>query len=149
MKEIRVQSLGGEDPLEAGTAIFSSILAWRIPGTEESGGLQSIDLGVWLDWNELAHMHAQFANHRIYSFKVYDTVFSRLFTGLCKHYSTQFIAFSSSQKSFSYCSCPPPISPQSQSTANVLCISIALPILGISYKRNHRICGLLWLTSFM
>ena len=36
-----VQSLGQEDPLEAGMAIHSSILAWRIPWMEESGGLQS------------------------------------------------------------------------------------------------------------
>ena len=33
-----------EDPLEEGMAIFSSILAWKIPWTEEPGGLQSIGL---------------------------------------------------------------------------------------------------------
>ena len=38
----RVQSLGWEDPLEKGTAIHSSILAWRIPWTEEPGRLQSM-----------------------------------------------------------------------------------------------------------
>ena len=37
-----VQSLGREDPLEEGMATHSSILAWRIPWTEEPGGLQSI-----------------------------------------------------------------------------------------------------------
>ena len=37
-----VQSLGQEDPLEKGTATHSSILAWRIPWTEELGGLQFI-----------------------------------------------------------------------------------------------------------
>ena len=42
MKETQVQSLGGEDPLEMGMAIHSSILAWRISWTEEPGGLQSI-----------------------------------------------------------------------------------------------------------
>ena len=36
--------LGQEDPLEEGTAIHSRILAWRIPRTEEPGGLQSIGL---------------------------------------------------------------------------------------------------------
>ena len=41
-KEIRVQSLGGEDPLEEGRATHSSILARRIPWTEEPCGLQSI-----------------------------------------------------------------------------------------------------------
>ena len=37
-----VQSLGQEDPLEEGMATHSSILAWRIPRTEDPGGLQSI-----------------------------------------------------------------------------------------------------------
>ena len=37
-----LQSLGWEDPLEEGMATHSSILAWRIPWTEEPGGLQSI-----------------------------------------------------------------------------------------------------------
>ena len=35
-------SLGQEDPLEKGMAIHSSILAWKIPWTEDPGGLQSI-----------------------------------------------------------------------------------------------------------
>ena len=42
MQETRVQSLGGEEPLEKGMATHSSILAWRIPWTEEPGGLQSM-----------------------------------------------------------------------------------------------------------
>ena len=41
---MQVQSLGGEDPLEEGTATRSSILAWRSPLSEEPGGLQSIGL---------------------------------------------------------------------------------------------------------
>ena len=40
LQETRVRSLGGEDPLEEGRATHSSILAWRLPWTEESGGLQ-------------------------------------------------------------------------------------------------------------
>ena len=40
--ETWVQSLLWEDPLEEGMAIHSSILAWRIPWTEEPGGLQSM-----------------------------------------------------------------------------------------------------------
>ena len=40
MLEMRVQSLGQEDPLEEGMANYSSIRAWRIPWTEEPGGLQ-------------------------------------------------------------------------------------------------------------
>ena len=41
-QETRVQSLGREDPLEKEMATHSSILAWRIPWTEEAGGLQSM-----------------------------------------------------------------------------------------------------------
>ena len=41
MQETQVQSLGQKDPLEKGMATHSGILAWRIPGTEEPGGLQS------------------------------------------------------------------------------------------------------------
>ena len=44
MQEMWVQSLGGEDPQEEGIATHSSILAWRIPWTEERGGIQSIVL---------------------------------------------------------------------------------------------------------
>ena len=42
MQEIQVQSLSQEDPLEKGKATHSSILAWRIPWTEEPGGRQSM-----------------------------------------------------------------------------------------------------------
>ena len=41
-EEIQVLSMGGEDPLEKGMAIHSSVLAWRIPWTEEPGELQSL-----------------------------------------------------------------------------------------------------------
>ena len=41
MQQMWVQSLGREGPLEEGMATHSSILAWRIPRTEEPGGLQS------------------------------------------------------------------------------------------------------------
>ena len=44
MWESWVRSLGWEDPLEEGMATYSSILAWRILWTEESGGLQSMEL---------------------------------------------------------------------------------------------------------
>ena len=45
MLETRVQSLGQEDPLEKRMATHSSILAWRIPWTEDPGGLQSMGGG--------------------------------------------------------------------------------------------------------
>ena len=43
MWETQDQSLGREDPLEKGMAIHSSVLAWRIPWTEESGRLQATE----------------------------------------------------------------------------------------------------------
>ena len=42
VQETQVQSLGQEDLLEEGTAAHSSVLVWRIPWTEEPGGLQSV-----------------------------------------------------------------------------------------------------------
>ena len=42
MQENQVQSLGWEDPLEKGMATHFNILAWKIPWTEEPGGLQSM-----------------------------------------------------------------------------------------------------------
>ena len=45
-QDTRVRSLGQEDTLEQGMAIFSSVLAWRIPWTEESGGYSPWGHGV-------------------------------------------------------------------------------------------------------
>ena len=47
MQKTQVQSLGLEDPLEEGMATQSSVLAWRIPWTEEPGGLQSWGCKEW------------------------------------------------------------------------------------------------------
>ena len=44
IQETQVRALGQEDPLEKGMASHSSILAWRIPWTEEPGGLWSMEL---------------------------------------------------------------------------------------------------------
>ena len=44
MQETQIPSLGWEDPLEKEMATHSSILAWRIPWTENPGGLQSMGL---------------------------------------------------------------------------------------------------------
>ena len=62
-QETRVQFLDWEDPLEKGMATHSSILAWKIPWTEEAGGLQSIGSHrVGHDWSEWTcvrtHTHA-------------------------------------------------------------------------------------------
>ena len=59
MLETLVQSLGWEDSLEEGMATHSSILAWRIPWTEELGGLQSIGSHrVGHDLSDFACTHA-------------------------------------------------------------------------------------------
>ena len=50
MQETQVQSPGQEDPLEKEMATHSSILAWRIPRTEELGGLQS--MGSQKSWTQ-------------------------------------------------------------------------------------------------
>ena len=42
MQDTQARSMGGEDPLKDSMATHSSILAWRIPWTEEPGGLQSM-----------------------------------------------------------------------------------------------------------
>ena len=49
MQEMQVQSLGQDDPLEKEMATHSSILAWKIPQTEEPGRLQSMGLQKKLD----------------------------------------------------------------------------------------------------
>ena len=62
-QESRVWSLGWEDPLEKGMAIHCSILAWRIPWTEEPGGLQSMgSQRVRNDWatNTTIHLRRRF-----------------------------------------------------------------------------------------
>ena len=43
MQEMRVQSLGGKDPLEEEMATHSNMLAWEISWTEEPGGLQPVE----------------------------------------------------------------------------------------------------------
>ena len=55
---MQVLSLGQEDPLEEGMASHSSILAWRIPWTEDPGGLQSIGLQK-LDMTEVTSWRRQ------------------------------------------------------------------------------------------
>ena len=56
MQETGVQTLGQEDSLEKEMATHSSILAWEIPWTEESGGLQS--MGCWRVGHDLAAEHS-------------------------------------------------------------------------------------------
>ena len=61
IQETWIWSLGQEDPLEKGTATHSSILAWRIPRTEEPNGLQSMgSQRVWHDWVLNTHFLSNF-----------------------------------------------------------------------------------------
>ena len=52
-QEMQIRSLGLEDPLEKEMATHSSILAWKIPWTEEIGGLQSMELQE--SWTQLGN----------------------------------------------------------------------------------------------
>ena len=60
MQETWVQSLGQEDPLEKEIATHSSILAWRIPWTEEPGRLQSTGSQSQTLLSKLTHTHTIF-----------------------------------------------------------------------------------------
>ena len=66
VQETRAQSLGREDALGKGMATHSSILAWRIPWTEEPGGPQSMGSQ---SWTRLSDVHS--------FIPVYDSVFHR------------------------------------------------------------------------
>ena len=77
MQETGVGSLGQEDPLEEGTAAHSSILAWRIPWTEEPGGLQS--MGSQRDGHDLVTKQPkQQPSFQIYFSQISDTKFSKI-----------------------------------------------------------------------
>ena len=52
---MQARSLGRQESLEKGMATHSSILAWRIPWTEEPGGLQSV--GVTKSWTRLSDLY--------------------------------------------------------------------------------------------
>ena len=55
---MQVRSLGWEDPLEEGMAAHANILAWRIPWTEEPGGLRSTELQLeTTEVTQHAHMY--------------------------------------------------------------------------------------------
>ena len=61
-QETWVRSLGWEDLLEKGMATHSSILAWRIPRTEEPGGLQSVGVTESDTTEQLTHTHTHTYN---------------------------------------------------------------------------------------
>ena len=61
MQDTRVRFLGWEDPVEKEMAIHSSILAWKIPWTEEAGGLQSMGLQELDTTWRLSHHHHHYS----------------------------------------------------------------------------------------
>ena len=70
MQEMQVQSLGHEDTLEEGMATHSSILAWRIPWTEEPGRLQSIwSHRVRYNWRDSMHALELLLEATLYRFR--------------------------------------------------------------------------------
>ena len=78
MQEIWVRSLGQEDPLEEEMATHSSILTWRIPWTEEPGGLQPIgSQRVGHDWmSEQAEMICHLCIHLLFTlYTQQDSIF--------------------------------------------------------------------------
>ena len=91
MQEKWIQFLVQEDPLEEGTATHSSILAWRIPWTEEPGGLQSVGHKEWDVTKVTEHTHTPLCEycwsslHFFISFEqitdcpLFQTVFSGMF----------------------------------------------------------------------
>ena len=66
MPETRVQSLGGEDPLEKEMVTHSSILAWRIPWTEKPGRLQSTGLQSRTQLSDFTSLHVNGEGKEVY-----------------------------------------------------------------------------------
>ena len=100
-------SLGQEDPLEKGKATHSSILAWRIPWTEESGALQSMgSQRIRHSWSDRACTHTQFLLlNSISAVAVSVTCFLKLMIQFCFWLSWVFTAAHSLSLVNGDCSC--------------------------------------------
>ena len=100
-------SLGQEDPLEKGKATHSSILAWRIPWTEESGALQSMgSQRIRHSWSDRACTHTQFLLlNSISAVAVSVTCFLKLIIQFCFWLSWVFTAAHSLSLVNGDCSC--------------------------------------------
>ena len=70
-QETQVRSLGQEDPLEKGMATHPSILAWRIPWTEEPGGLYSPWGCKESDMTDSYDINTDFKNYKTYTFLIF------------------------------------------------------------------------------
>ena len=100
MQETWVRSLCWEDPLEKEMVTHSSILAWRIPWTEEPGRLQSTgSQRVGHDWATSLHFTYP---HKclcwVYIFLLFNKFFSLTTMGICLHVHSQIPLFSSTEK---------------------------------------------------
>ena len=73
MQDTQLRSLGWEDPLEKRIATHSGILAWRIPWTEESGGLQSMGLHSQTGLKGLSTAHLQALRGQLWGEGHYST----------------------------------------------------------------------------
>ena len=83
MQETWVQSLGGEDPLEKGMATHSSILAWRIPWTEEPGGYNLWGFKELDTIEQLTYTHTHTHTHTTHTHTHTHTYICQ---GVLKHY---------------------------------------------------------------
>ena len=72
MQETQVWSLGREDPLQKGMATHSSILAWRIPWTEELGGIQPRG-SQRIGYNWVTNLHLHFFLFPMYLYPVFNS----------------------------------------------------------------------------
>ena len=70
MQETQVQSLNWDDPLKKGIATHSSIIAWKIPQTEETGGLQFLQLQR-VDRTEQLLVSSLFLAYKVFFFFVF------------------------------------------------------------------------------
>ena len=103
MQETWVRSLSREDPLEEGMATHSSILAWRIPQTEEPGGQQFTgSQGGGHNWGTLTHIHARKRPCKVWATNLSRLVLHALTFVLCTPFTKAFL-WIEKQSSFS---CP-------------------------------------------
>ena len=80
MQEMQFPFLGQEDPLEKGMATHSSIFAWRIPQTEEPGGLQTMgSQRVGHDWATNFHFFFTFIEPIIQILQDLNTLYPGMF----------------------------------------------------------------------
>ena len=128
MQETWVQFLGWKDPLEKEMAIDSSILAWKIPRTEEPGGLQSMGSQETDTTERLNHPH------KSHPFKACSSVVFSMLTKSSHHYHSPIIEhFHPQRKRLS--AHWQLLTPSHYTHGdNLMSVSMDLPVMGNSYK---------------